>query len=271
MMLEIKSIKINDITVSERIRPIDENQAQVLALSIATVGLITPVTVRATPNAKDGKFTLVAGAHRLRACVINKLEEIDAVVIKGDQTTSKLMEVTENLIRNDLSVIDRAAHVRVLRDLYEEENGKINPKGGRPKNRGNLPQFFDGGFSQYVADRLGLSGDAIKRLNRISQNLAPQLREKLRYTPLADNQAALLKFAKMEQGDQQRMAHALNETNGDTKKALNIIENKLSLEKPDPQDAYLSRMIELLEKLDADHRAKFDQYYADLSIESRAA
>ena len=52
-----------------------------LALSIATVGLIIPVTVRATPNAKDGKFTLVAGAHRLRVCIINELEEIDAVII----------------------------------------------------------------------------------------------------------------------------------------------------------------------------------------------
>ena len=68
-----------------------------------------------------------------------------------------------------------------------------------------MPQFFEGGFSQYVAKRLGLSEDAIKRLNRISQNLAPQLRETLRYTPLADNQAALLKFAKMEQGDQKRL------------------------------------------------------------------
>ena len=142
MMLEIKSIKINDITVSERIRPIDENQAQVLALSIATVGVIIPVTVRATPNAKDGKFTLVAGTHRLRVCIINELEEIDAVIIKGDQTTSKLMEITENLIRNDLSVIDRAAHMQVLRDLYEEENGKINPKGGTPQKQEQLAPVF---------------------------------------------------------------------------------------------------------------------------------
>ena len=74
-----------------------------------------------------------------------------------------------------------------------------------PQNTGNLPQFFDDGFSQYVADRLGLSKDAIKCLNWISQNLAPQLRETLRYTPLANNQAALLKFAKMEQGDQPRL------------------------------------------------------------------
>ena len=54
-----------------------------LALSIATVGLITPVTVCATPNATDGKVTLVVGAHRL-PYIINELEEIDAVIIKGD-------------------------------------------------------------------------------------------------------------------------------------------------------------------------------------------
>ena len=42
-------------------------------------------------------------------------------------------------------------------------------------------------------------------LNWISQNLAPQLRETLRYTPLVDNHAALLKFAKMDQRDQQRL------------------------------------------------------------------
>lgn len=112
-----------------------------LALSIATVGLITTIIIRATPNATDGKFTLVAGAHRLRACIINELEEIDAVIIKGDQTISKLMEVTENLILNDLSVIDRAAHVHVSRDLHEEQNGKINSKEGCPKTRATCPSF----------------------------------------------------------------------------------------------------------------------------------
>jgi len=44
-------------------------------------------------------------------------------------------------------------------------------------------------ISQNVADRLGVSKDAIKYVNWISQNLAPQLRETLRYTLLADNQA----------------------------------------------------------------------------------
>lgn len=53
-----------------------------LALSIATVGLITPIIIRATPNVTDGKVTLVAGAHRLRAYIINELEEIDASLLR---------------------------------------------------------------------------------------------------------------------------------------------------------------------------------------------
>lgn len=110
-------------------------------MSIATVGLIIPVIVCATPNAKDGKVTLIAGAHRLCACIISELGEIDDAIIEGDQTTSKLMEITENLIRNDLSVIDRDAHVQLLRDPYEEENGKINSKEGRPKTRATCPSF----------------------------------------------------------------------------------------------------------------------------------
>lgn len=281
-MFEAKSIRIRDIVVSDRIRPVDEDHAQVIAASIAANGLINPVTIRATPNAKGGKYTLVAGAHRLRACVINKAEEIDAIIVKGDQTASKLLEVTENLIRNDLSVIDRAAHVQVLRDLYEEENGEIKPGNpqlgqvapirGDQKSKGQVAPLIENNcFAQYVSDRLGLSKDAIKRLNRISHKLNPQLRECLRQTPLADNQAALLKLAKKEQAEQQRIAATMEQTNGDIRQAAKAVEGKLLTEKADPQAGYLSKIISLLEKLDADHLAKFNEYYHEFSTQSEAA
>lgn len=268
-MFEVKSIKIADIVVNDRIRPVDEDHAQVIAASIAANGLINPVTVRATPNAKGGKYTLVAGAHRLRACIINQAEEIDAIIVKSDQTASKLLEVTENLIRNDLSVIDRAAHVQVLRDLYENEHGEV--KAGRPNNSANVAPLFEGGFSQYVSDRLGISKRSYAYLNRISQALNPQLRECLRQTPLADNQAALLKLAKKEQAEQQRIAATMEQTNGDIRLAAKAVEGKLLTEKADPQAGYLSKIISLLEKLDADHLAQFDEYYHDFSSQSEAA
>lgn len=270
-MMEIKSIPIADIAVTDRIRPVDENQAAVLAASIKAVGLITPITVRLTPNAKIGKYTLIAGAHRLRACIINEATEIDAIIVKGDQTASKFMEVTENLIRNDLSVIDRATHVQVLRDLYEEENGTI--KAGRRNNSANFAQLFrgEGGFSDYVADRLGISKRAFAYLNSIAKNLNPALRECLRKTPLADNQAALLKFSKMEQAEQQRIALTIEKTDANIKQAVKAVEGKLATEENDAQARYLSKIISLLAKLDADHLGQFDKYYQDFSSQSEAA
>ena len=188
-MFDVKTINIDEIFIPERIRPVDEDHAQVIAASIAANGLINPITVRATPNAKKGKYTLVAGAHRLRACMLNKAETIDAVVVSADQTTAKILEVSENLFRNELSVIDRAAFVQTLRDVYELENGKIkpgNPQLGQvaPIGNGDQPTPFTGGFSDYVSQRLGLSADAVKRFNRIAQNLNPALREQLRHTRL---------------------------------------------------------------------------------------
>lgn len=62
-MAEFKSISVSEIVVPDRIRPVDEDQAQAIASSIASDGLLNPITVRHTPNAKGGKYTLVAGAQ----------------------------------------------------------------------------------------------------------------------------------------------------------------------------------------------------------------
>lgn len=267
-MFEIKKVSISDIAVPERIRPVDEGHAQAIAFSIAKNGLINPITIRATPNMADGKYTLVAGAHRLRACIINGTDTtIEAAIIKADQNAAKMLEVSENLFRNELSVIDRAAFVQALRDMYEQENGKI-VRGGDQKSKGKVYPLIEGQhFTDYVADRLGLSKEAIKLLNRISQNLNSVLRDQVRNSPLADNQTALLKFAKMEQVDQQRTAIALKEAKGDLKKALSFVgsvtANSSMSEPKDPQAGYLSKAIEAVSKMTSETFAEFEAYLAD--------
>jgi len=143
-MAEFKSIPVAEIVVPERIRPVDEDHAKAIAASIASEGLLNPITVRHTPNAKGGKYTLVAGAHRLRAIEINGAEAIGAVLVKADKDSALLLEVAENLFRNELSVIDRAVFVQTYRELWETQHGKI--KAGRPENSDNLSQLT-GGFS----------------------------------------------------------------------------------------------------------------------------
>ena len=59
------SFPVADIEVGTRLRLIDEEFAQGLAAIIKVEGLRNPVEVMRV----DNRFVLIAGAHRLRACV----------------------------------------------------------------------------------------------------------------------------------------------------------------------------------------------------------
>lgn len=226
-MAEYKTIPLEKIDVRERMRAVDEDHARAIAASIADQGLISPVTVRFVPANQKGArpYILVAGAHRIRATEINGAGEIECLVVKADQDEARLLEIAENLIRNELSKLDRALAVLGYRETWEAKHGKIEP--GNP-NWGKLRQLVDTsagdqrgklhlwseldqsgdsrGFSAYVAERLGLSKDAVKRAQRIATHLAPALRLALRFTPVADNQAQLMALTRLARPEQERLA-----------------------------------------------------------------
>lgn len=255
-----KTIPIVKIHVPERLRAVEEDHALAISASIVEHGLLNPVTVRATPAAKGGAYTLVAGAHRLRAMELLDEIEIDAVVVDADQQESVLLEITENLFRNELSVIDRAVFVQTYRDVWESKFGKIEP--GRPGNRVNLTQLMaeeqQAGFSKHVAERMGVSKESIKRLNKIAQRLHSDLRAAVRGTPVADNQAALLKLAKMEPQEQRRAAIALRAEGGDLKKALGHVKAVRPSEKPEAKrDGMLKALLDIWRVADDATRKAF--------------
>jgi ParB family chromosome partitioning protein len=258
-MAEFKRILISDIVIPERLRAVEEEHALAIAQSIVEHGLINPITVRSTPAAKNGKYTLVAGAHRIRAEQINEEPEIDAMIVTGDKAEAQLIEITENLFRNELSVIDRAVFVQSYREIWEQKHGRI--EAGRPGNRINLIQLFGdesgAGFSKHVADRMGVSVPAIKRLNQIAQNLHPDVRAAVRGTPVADNQSALLKIAKMEPLKQRQAALAFR-AEPDLKKALALVDPPPQLTKAQVEQAtLLSRLVTAWEDASEETRSQF--------------
>jgi len=281
-MAEFKRIPISEIVIPERLRAVEEEHAIAIAQSIVEHGLINPITVRSTPAAKGGKVTLVAGAHRLRACVINEDSEIDAMVVEGDKAEAQLIEITENLFRNDLSVMDRAIFVQTYREVWEEKHGAV--EAGRPGNRVNITQLIAdeaetvGGFTKHVADRMGVSRETVKLLNRISQNLHPDVRAEVRGTPVADNQSALLKIAKMEPVKQRQAAIAFR-AEPDLKKALALVDPPPQLSRAQAEQAtLLSRMVTAWEDASEETRNQFlehiglggdsDQLMADIRREA---
>jgi len=187
-------------------------------------------------------------------------------VVKADADEAVLIEIEENLFRNDLSVMDRAVFVQTYRDVWEKTRGEINPKGGRPRNRDNLSQFSGSpvdtialeatnGFSVACADRLGVSPKAIMRLNRIAQNLPREVRSAISGTPIADNQSQLLKLAKLDPAKRAKAHIAIRESNGDFKAAIHLLEPPAK--KPDPELQILSRLIDSWERAKPATRKKF--------------
>ncbi|WP_254493643.1 ParB/RepB/Spo0J family partition protein [Bartonella sp. B1099] len=323
-MARFQEIALDLIVVPERIRPVDDEHAKALAQSMAREGLMNPITVRHTPNAKEGHYTLIAGAHRLRAAELLGYGAIDAVVVQADKENAALLEVAENLFRNELSVIDRALFVQTYRELWEKKYGEIKVGGDRkskgkhypliggeqytkdkvakvqvaslPKDgstehhetgcegekvaKGKLyPLPNDGDlngkmqslhFATHVADRIGLSKESVKLLNRIAQHLQPELRSVLRGTAFADNQAQLLKLAKMEPVAQRRVAIALQQVEGDLRRAVDLVNGINIPPKVNEQERIFAQLLGVWQRADAQTRARFYDYLNKQSGEEQA-
>lgn len=263
-MASYKNIRVDQIHVADRIRPVGDDIALAVGASMAERGLINPITVRSTPAANGGRtpYSLVAGATRLRGAELIGWEEIDAIVVSVDAVEAQMVEVSENLYRNDLSALDRAIFVLKFRELWEEKNGKID-RASNLKVGTKLPKGHDGPsgifapgreLSSEVQERLGFGERTYKRVNSIGQNLRPELRQALRGTPAEHDQSKLLKLAKLEPVLQRKIAAGLKE-GADLATVLSWTKDK----KPevDPQQLLLERLCRDWEKASDETREEF--------------
>lgn len=264
-MSEFKEISITDIHIPERLRTVDEDHALAISASIVEHGLFNPITVRKTPNGK-AKFTLIAGAHRMRAIELCDDIQIAATIVSADKDEAALIEITENLIRNDLSALDRAYFVQTYRDVWENKIGKIKtgPKGNeliRDKLSliDTLQEEAARGFASVCAERLGCSEKAIQRANRIARKLTPTIRKAVQGTAIADNQSALLKLAALEPSDQKKIAVALKKTGSDLKQSMTLLKGH-QREELDPQQVLFDRLVDTWSRANDETKANFTKF-----------
>lgn len=85
-----------------------------LMASIREHGMIQPLIVRKT----GGKYELIAGERRFRACVLLRLKEVPAILREASDRDVLEMALIENLQREDLNPIEEAeAFQRLARDF----------------------------------------------------------------------------------------------------------------------------------------------------------
>lgn len=258
-MASFKTIPVSSIFVGERARPVDEEVAAAIAASMADRGLINPLTVRSTPAANGGAtpWTLIAGGHRLFGAKLNKWEEIDVIVVSADAEEAQLIEISENLYRNDLTALDRGIFVAKFRELYEEKFGKIDPKGGRPKKQCNdCTVIFTPGreLSERVQDRFGFGRRTYFNVTKIGVKLHPALRQALRGTEAEDDQKLLLKLASLPEAKQAGIAAGLK-IEPDVRKVMEI--DKPAAPPVDVQAALLKKLTAAWDEADEQTRYEF--------------
>jgi ParB family chromosome partitioning protein len=111
-------------------RTFDEDTLDELAESIRQVGLLQPVVVRA---AGPGRYELIMGERRLRACQRAGLTEIGAIV-KQTQDNDLLRDaLIENLHRQQLDPLEEAAAYQQLLDDFGATHEQLAQKIGRSR------------------------------------------------------------------------------------------------------------------------------------------
>lgn len=115
-------IRVDKIQINKERREVDESKVEELAGSIKTIGLINPIIVKDLGDS----YRLIAGMHRLESYKLLRLEEIEATVIDSSDEKLELIEIDENLIRNEIHFIDRGNYLNRREEILQRLGLRAN-------------------------------------------------------------------------------------------------------------------------------------------------
>lgn len=108
----------------------DEDSLAELAASIEMVGLLQPVVVRQSPG---GRFELIMGERRWRACQLAGVDVIPAIVRETSDDELLRDALIENLHREQLNPLEEAAAYQQLLDDFAATHDELARRVGRSR------------------------------------------------------------------------------------------------------------------------------------------
>ncbi|MGD9476108.1 ParB/RepB/Spo0J family partition protein [Shinella sp. G-2] len=199
----LQTIEIAAIDVAPNHRKPDPDWVAALREDMMHRGHHTPIQVVDL----GGRYQLIKGLRRMLAVEQLGHVYIDALVQSpaqfGSDAALRLRQISAQIMRRELSVLDRAVNVASWRAIYETTTGMIRP--GRksirvkfdPNSEESLEEhaeLFSGTFSEAAQRALGLNKEAVKRYLRIAKIDAPVV-DRIALHSIADNQSELLALA----------------------------------------------------------------------------
>jgi len=200
-MMVVQRILIADTHISVLARPRDKKAVESLADSMNQLGLLNPITVIAATYTARGRadnpgFKVIAGGHRYEAAKMLGWSEIDAFVVDyaEDDTRQRMIEISENLHRAELTALERSKLVAEWADIVARNKPRqVDAVNG---GRGNV------GGNRDAARQLNLSEPEVRRSVKVA-SLTPEAQSAAIDAGLDDNRSALLEAAKRKTPEDQ--------------------------------------------------------------------
>lgn len=176
------TLNINEIEPNKNQprKEFDEEALSELADSIGKHGLIQPIVVRPT---MDGRYMIIAGERRWRACRMAGLQNVPVMIKDTDDKTLMELALIENLQREDLNAVEEALGYKALIDEY-------------------------GLTQEEVANRMGKSRSAVTNALRLLSLTDAELEALRRGTISAGHARALLSCDDVETREKMLLAAA---------------------------------------------------------------
>ena len=122
----------------------DEEELESLSESLATHGILQPLTVR---ELDSGYYQIIAGERRWRAARMAGLTEVPVIVIEADDQKAMELALIENLQRQDLNPVEEALGYQSLMEDFgltqesaAQRVGKSRPAVANALRLLNLPE-----------------------------------------------------------------------------------------------------------------------------------
>ena len=172
---EQKLSRIRDIPINEiddfpdhpfKVR--DDEDMQSLVESVKERGVITPATVR---QKEDGRYELISGHRRKRACELSGLDTLRCEVVELNREEATILMVESNFQRSQILPSEKAFAYKMRLDAMNRQGKRTDltsdPLG--PKLQGVRSNFT-------LSEEVSESASQIKRYIRLT-NLVPELLE----------------------------------------------------------------------------------------------
>ncbi len=144
----------------------DDEDMTKLVDSIRTRGLITPVILR--PK-EDGRYEIISGHRRKRACELAQRGTVSAEVRDMDRDEAIILMVESNLQRSIILPSEKAFAYKMRLDAMKRKAGRPPQNNSRP-----VGANFNERSDEQLAEEVGESARQIQRYVRLT-NLTPEL------------------------------------------------------------------------------------------------